>query len=98
MAAAPTPPPAASAAPDAAPDPAAVVAPAKTTPVEIVQAIKELIPPSALSGALIVMLFTAVPTANHDPVTIIISGFLGYLTGRAAAGRASTQPPAQPPL
>lgn len=63
--------------------------PVKTTPVEIVQAIKELIPPTALSGALIVMLFTAVPTANHDPVTIIISGFLGYLTGRAAASRAT---------
>lgn len=70
-----------------------VVPSSKTTGVEIVQAIKELIPPSALSGALIVMLFTAVPTANHDPVTIIISGFLGYLTGRATA----TRPPPQTP-
>lgn len=87
-------------APAPEPAPAADVSveavPVKTTPVEIVQAIKELIPPTALSGALIVMLFTAVPTANHDPVTIIISGFLGYLTGRAAAARA-TQVSVTPP-
>lgn len=71
-------------APDAAPT--LVVPPTKASlAVDIVQGVKELIPPSALAGALIVMLFTSVPAANHDPVTIVISGFLGYLTGRNAS-------------
>lgn len=55
--------------------------------VSVLAAIKDLLPSVALSIGLGLMIFKAVPTENHDPVLAIISGMLGFLTGRASGGR-----------
>jgi len=62
-------------------------------PSELVSAAKELVVSLALSAALITMIFVAVPTANHDPVIIVISGFLGFLTGRNSRTPVATPTP-----
>ena len=58
----------------------------------ILASVKDLLPAVALSVGLCLLVFFAVPAANHDPVLSIISGMLGFLTGRATSP-AKTDPP-----
>ena len=63
---------------------------------ETISTAKELGAIAALAGALWAIIFVAVPTANHDPVIIVISGLLGFLTGRGSRTPAPVAPPAVP--
>lgn len=55
--------------------------------VSVLAGVKDLLPSVALSIGLGLMIFKAVPTENHDPVLAIISGMLGFLTGRGSTAR-----------
>jgi hypothetical protein len=61
---------------------------------DIISSVKELIPAISLAVVAVLLVFFAVPPPNHDPLTIVVSGFLGFLTGRSS--RPNPPPPAPP--